>query len=66
LSHFCLRYLLCLDDDILLHRGSLERLVAPLEADPHLFMATGYPFDLPAPGAGYVAYAMLVRILHVL
>ena len=34
-------YILCLDDDILLHPGMLQDLVAKLECDPSWFMATG-------------------------
>lgn len=34
-------YLLCLDDDVLLHPGLLAALVRDMEADPSLFMATG-------------------------
>lgn len=35
------QYILCLDDDVLLHRGLLAALVRDMEADPSLFMATG-------------------------
>ena len=35
------QYILCLDDDVLLHRGLLTALVRDMEADPSLFMATG-------------------------
>ena len=35
------QYVLCLDDDVLLHRGLLAALVRDMEADATLFMATG-------------------------
>ncbi len=35
------QYILCLDDDVLLHPGLLASLVRDMEADPSLFMATG-------------------------
>jgi hypothetical protein len=34
-------YLLCLDDDVLLHPRLLAALVRDMEADPSLYMATG-------------------------
>lgn len=53
------QYILCLDDDVLLHPGLLASLVRDMEADPSLFMATGYPFDIPAEGAGLLSYCAL-------
>ncbi|WIA23726.1 hypothetical protein OEZ85_000411 [Tetradesmus obliquus] len=41
-------YVAVLDDDVALHPLSLCQLVDEMEADPQLFMATGYPFDLVA------------------
>lgn len=38
-------YILCLDDDIMLHPRMLQDLVAKLECDPSWFMATGAPFS---------------------
>ena len=35
------KWVLCLDDDVLLHPSSLADLVAAVEADPEAFMATG-------------------------
>lgn len=35
------QYVLCLDDDVLLHPGLLAALVRDMEADHTLFMATG-------------------------
>ncbi len=35
------KWVLCLDDDVLLHPGSLADLVAAAEADPSAYMATG-------------------------
>ncbi|GFR40244.1 hypothetical protein Agub_g814 [Astrephomene gubernaculifera] len=52
-------YVLCLDDDVALHPGSLEDLVAEMEARPDVFMATGYPFDIPPPGSSFPAYLAL-------
>lgn len=43
------QYILCLDDDVLLHPGLLASLVRDMEADPSLFMATGEP-GAPQPG----------------
>lgn len=34
-------YILCLDDDIVLHPGALEALVSGLAVDGACFMATG-------------------------
>ncbi|KAI3425799.1 hypothetical protein D9Q98_007774 [Chlorella vulgaris] len=53
------QYVLCLDDDVLLHPGLLASLIRDMEADPGLFMATGYPFDVPAGDAGLLSYAAL-------
>lgn len=50
-----------LDNDILLHPGTFETLIEPLERDPKVFMSTGYPFDIPLEGAGLMSYAILVR-----
>lgn len=55
------RFILFLDDDILMHQGAIEDLVRPLLADSGIFMSTGYPFDIPAKGAGLVSYSILVR-----
>ncbi|GLC37638.1 hypothetical protein PLESTB_001665300 [Pleodorina starrii] len=49
-------YVLCLDDDVALHPGTLEEMVADLEARPGAFMATGYPFDVPPPGSSLPAH----------
>lgn len=53
------RYILCLDDDVHLHPKALESLVRDMEASPELRVATGYPFDVPPPNAGVLAYAVL-------
>lgn len=34
-------YVLCLDDDVAMHPGSLEELVGDLEEQKHAFIATG-------------------------
>ncbi|KAK9841846.1 hypothetical protein WJX81_007075 [Elliptochloris bilobata] len=60
------KWVLCLDDDIELHPRSLADLVAAAEADPAAFMATGYPLDIPPPGAGLLTYAVLVYHLPLL
>lgn len=44
------RYILCLDDDIVLHPGTLAALVAGLAANDDCFMATGL---LAAVGCHY-------------
>ncbi|KAG2488516.1 hypothetical protein HYH03_013019 [Edaphochlamys debaryana] len=49
-------YVLILDDDVALHPGSVAELVAEMEAQPGLFMATGYPFDVPPPGSSLPAH----------
>ncbi|KXZ49587.1 hypothetical protein GPECTOR_20g443 [Gonium pectorale] len=59
-------YVLCLDDDVALHPGSLADLVAELEAAPAVFMATGYPFDVPPPGSSLPAYLALAYHLPLL
>lgn len=53
------QYILCLDDDVLLHSGLLASLVRDMEADSSLFMATGYPFDVPAEEADLLSYCAL-------
>lgn len=52
-------FILCLDDDVRPHPGALAALVADMVAAPELRVATGYPFDVPARGAGVLAYAAL-------
>eukprot|EP00892_Ulva_mutabilis_P006895 jgi/Ulvmu1/4578/UM002_0307.1 len=54
------RYVLCLDDDAHIHSAMLQDMVHALEADPGIFLATGYPFDFPSgPRATLFAYAVL-------
>ncbi len=55
------RYFLFLDDDVWLHASTVELLVAALEADAGAFMATGYPFDVPAPHASFCSLCVMVR-----
>ncbi|EIE26447.1 hypothetical protein COCSUDRAFT_58985 [Coccomyxa subellipsoidea C-169] len=54
------KWILCLDDDVLLHPTTLNDLVAAAEADPTSFMVTGYPFDVPEAGASLLTYCCLV------
>ncbi|BDA40970.1 hypothetical protein COCOBI_01-6250 [Coccomyxa sp. Obi] len=54
------KWLLCLDDDVLLHPTTLDDLIAAAEADPCSFMVTGYPFDVPEVGASLLTYCCLV------
>ena len=58
-------YLLCLDDDVLLHPGLLAALVRDMEADPSLFMATGRKgsFEPPPPPP---PPPLLLLLLHLL
>ena len=35
------KYVLCLDDDVILHPRMLQQMITCLEDDPSLFMATG-------------------------
>lgn len=59
------KYVVFLDNDILLHQGTFETLVQPLETDPGLFMSTGYPFDVPdGSKSGLLSYAVLVSPTH--
>lgn len=44
----------------MLHQGSFEVLVDPLEADKKAFMTTGYPFDVPVGECGVASYGALV------
>ncbi|KAF6250938.1 hypothetical protein COO60DRAFT_709067 [Scenedesmus sp. NREL 46B-D3] len=44
-------YVCVLDDDVALHPLSLCQLVDEMQADPQLFMATGFPFDIVAPAS---------------
>ena len=54
------RYFLFLDDDVCLYPSTVELLVGVLEADPEAFMATGYPFDVPHPHAGFWSLCVMV------
>jgi len=60
------KYVLCVDDDVQLHQHTLTTLVSRLEGDASLFVATGVPFDVPAPGSGLLTYCMLVYHLPIL
>ncbi|KAF5834628.1 nucleotide-diphospho-sugar transferase [Dunaliella salina] len=62
----CSQYLLFLDDDVECHPSTLQDLVGTLERDSSLFMATGYPFDIPQEGAGLPTYCMLLYHLALL
>lgn len=42
------RYVLCLDDDVQPHPGLLAALVADMQADASLFMATGKAWAVPS------------------
>ncbi|EFJ40451.1 hypothetical protein VOLCADRAFT_119967 [Volvox carteri f. nagariensis] len=59
-------YIMCLDDDVALHPGSLAELVSELEGRPHVFMATGYPFDIPPAGSSFTTYLALCYHLPLL
>jgi hypothetical protein len=43
------KYVLCLDDDVVLHPSSLAMMVARMEAEPGVFMATGRAFPPLSP-----------------
>ena len=43
------KYVICLDDDVQLHPGFLQRAVEHMEADPSAFMLTGQPLPLLPP-----------------
>lgn len=60
------KFALCLDDDIQAHPSFMERTVQQLQADPSLFMATGYPLDIPAPGSSLLTYCVLAYHLPLL
>lgn len=60
------KYVLCLDDDVSLHPSTISMLVDVLERDPTLFMATGYPFDIPPARCGLLTYCVLVYHLPLL
>ncbi len=53
------RLFLFLDDDAWLHAGTVDTLVAALEADPEALLVTGYPFDVPPPGASFWALCVM-------
>jgi hypothetical protein len=54
------KYILCLDDDAQMHGAMLKDMVLSLEQDPLMFVATGYPFDVPRHrNASIFAYAVL-------
>ena len=40
------QYILFLDDDVLLHPGSILNLVRELADDPDVFCSAGFPFDI--------------------
>ena len=54
------RFFLFADDDVLYHASTVETLVGALEADPSALMATGYPFDVPRPGASFWTLCIMV------
>ena len=41
------KYVLCLDDDVMLHPTAVSMLVAASEDDPEAFMVTGEPVRSP-------------------
>ncbi|KAG4141274.1 hypothetical protein ERO13_D06G065800v2 [Gossypium hirsutum] len=46
------KYVLFLDDDVMLHPGSIGALTAEMEKNPEIFIQTGYPLDLPSGSLG--------------
>ncbi|CAK0746217.1 hypothetical protein CVIRNUC_001675 [Coccomyxa viridis] len=52
-------WVLCLDDDVLVHERFLEDLVRDMQQNPAASMATGYPFDIPEKDAGIFTYSCL-------
>ena len=45
------RYVFFLDANAALHPGTVLSMVHEIEQDDDVFVATGYPFDVPPPGA---------------
>lgn len=49
------------DDDCWYHPGTIDVLVAAWLAEPSALLVTGYPFDVPPPGASFAALCVMVR-----
>lgn len=61
------RYVLQLDDDIIVPPTLLQQLVTRMLHDPTAWMVTGYPFDVPPVGrCSLAAYCVLVYHLPLL
>ena len=52
------------DDDCWYHQGTIGVLATAWLAEPGALMATGYPFDVPAPGATFASLCVMVRPSH--
>ena len=60
------KYVLFLDDDVLIHKCLLDNLVNTLEYDQTIFMATAYPFDVPAPNSGIIPFCVAAYHLRLI
>lgn len=52
-------YVLCLDDDVLMHDSALAELVAYKRFYPASLLVTGYPLDVVSKKAGLMSYCMM-------
>ena len=52
------KYILFLDANCRLHPGTVYAMVQELETDQAAYVATGYPFDVPPPGATLWCYTV--------
>lgn len=59
-------FVVCLDDDVVLPPYALQPLIEGLRDDSSLFMATGYPMDVPETGSNLFTYCMMAYHLPLL
>nr|AID57154.1 ceramide glucosyltransferase 2 [Emiliania huxleyi] len=52
------RYIFCMDANCKLHPGTVHLMMNELENDASVFVATGYPFDMPPENASIWAWTM--------
>lgn len=52
-----MEYVLFLDANMRMHEGSINVLVETMQSDPVIFACSGFPFDIPPPGATVWAWA---------
>jgi hypothetical protein len=53
--------LLFADDDCWYHPGTIDILVSAWLNEPSALLVTGYPFDVPPPGASFATLCIMAR-----